>query len=196
MFNLRQKDFCFICSSRRTHRGQGTDFSLHSAWKTAPQLSHLQEPTTEMMSKVEVSRAGGWKSRPLHSSGHSLLFLTPQRDVTHRSGFFPFPKDSKLNFIWKTCGFFFFFLIGTTWGQAYVFWVKGSQQSVSNFVIMVTIDRALEAPCVSSTEKEVGIVTLGWSDKIRVECPANWKHSQHQWQPLCHSCENVAPHFR
>ena len=109
MFNLRQKDFCFICSSRRTHRGQGTDFSLHSAWKTAPQLSHLQEPTTEMMSKVEVSRAGGWKSRPLHSSGHSLLFLTPPRDVTHRSGFFPFPKDSRLNFIWKTCGFFFFF---------------------------------------------------------------------------------------
>ena len=53
------------------------------------------------------------------------------------------------------------FLSRTSWGQAYVFWVEGSQQSVSNFVIMVTTDRALEAPCVSSTEKEMGVVTLG-----------------------------------
>lgn len=41
MFSRLQKDFCFFCSSRRTHLGQGTDFSLHSEWKTAPQLSHL-----------------------------------------------------------------------------------------------------------------------------------------------------------
>lgn len=56
---------------------------------------------------------------------------------------------------------FCLFLIRTSWGQAYVFWVEGSQQSVSNFVIMVKMDRALEAPCVSSTEKEKGVVTLG-----------------------------------
>lgn len=50
-FSCRQKDFCFFCSSRRTQRGQGTDFSLHSEWKTAPQLSHLQEPTMETVSQ-------------------------------------------------------------------------------------------------------------------------------------------------
>lgn len=50
MFSRRQKDFCFFCSSRRTHLGQGTDFSLHSEWKTAPQLSHLQKPMKNRIS--------------------------------------------------------------------------------------------------------------------------------------------------
>lgn len=142
MFSLRQKDFCFICSSRRTHLGQGTDFSLHSEWKTAPQLSHLQKSTTEMMSKVEMGRMPEvqW---PLCSSGHSLLFrlaLPLGRDMTHRNGLLPFPKRSRLNFTGKTYLFFFFFLIRTSMGEASGFWVEGSQQSASSFVTMVTMN--------------------------------------------------------
>lgn len=46
MFSCLQKDFCFFCNSLRTHLGHGTAFTLHSEWKTAPQLSHLQTQTS------------------------------------------------------------------------------------------------------------------------------------------------------
>lgn len=70
-FSCLQKDFCFFCSSRRTHRGQGTDFSLHSEWKTAPQLSHLQKPSREVISKT--AEHDSLCGTPL---GHSLFLWT------------------------------------------------------------------------------------------------------------------------
>lgn len=92
MFSLRQKDFCFFCSSRRTHLGQGTDFSLHSEWKTAPQLSHLEKPTTDTMSKVGRSKTKACCPMASVQLGHILLqpVLPLGREMTHRNGFFPF----------------------------------------------------------------------------------------------------------
>lgn len=90
-FSLRQKDFCFFCSSRRTHLGQGTDFSLHSEWNTAPQLSHLQEPTRDTMSKTHMPETPG----PARRSGHKMRFQTALplgRGMTHGNGRFRFPS--------------------------------------------------------------------------------------------------------
>lgn len=57
----------------------------------------------------------------------------------------------------------FFFLITTSWGEAYGFLMEGRPPPTSYSVVMGTRDRTLEAPCVSflSIETEVWVVTLG-----------------------------------
>lgn len=103
----------------------------------------------------------------LCSSGHILLqtTLTLGSGMTHRNELFPFPNVQGSISLDKL---FFFFIpwLELAGEETFGLLVERSQQSTNNSVILVTLDRALEALCQFPLQRERRVlVILGWNDR-------------------------------